>query len=137
MGSLGALLHVHVCLSSCVYTMLHAHGAGVCLRKQFCDIRRHTRSKLCCSTQPFLSHSSLSSVRWACQKMVGMCGSSTRSHSNAVYCVLLAGTCRLPSETQLRRQKYQFFEKQCSEIMPGLYLAGDYVARNRWVALWC
>uniref|UniRef100_A0A7S3VNY1 Dual specificity phosphatase catalytic domain-containing protein n=1 Tax=Dunaliella tertiolecta TaxID=3047 RepID=A0A7S3VNY1_DUNTE len=36
-----------------------------------------------------------------------------------------------PSETQLRRQKYQFFEKQCSEIAPGLYLGGDYVARNR------
>lgn len=37
-----------------------------------------------------------------------------------------------PSETQLRRQKYQFFEKQCSEVLPGaLFLSGDYVAKNR------
>jgi hypothetical protein len=35
-----------------------------------------------------------------------------------------------PSETQLRRQKYQFFEKQCSEIAPGLFLSGDWVAKN-------
>ncbi|KAL6749820.1 protein-tyrosine phosphatase-like protein [Haematococcus lacustris] len=36
-----------------------------------------------------------------------------------------------PSETQLRRQKYQFFEKQCSEVASGLFLSGDWVARNR------
>jgi len=39
--------------------------------------------------------------------------------------------CRPPSETQMRRQKYQFFEKQCSEVAPGIYLSGDYVAKNR------
>lgn len=38
-----------------------------------------------------------------------------------------------PSETQLRRQKYQFFEKQCSEVAEGLFLAGDWVAKNREV----
>lgn len=38
-----------------------------------------------------------------------------------------------PSETQLRRQKYQFFEKQCSEIADGLFLSGDWVAKNREV----
>jgi hypothetical protein len=36
-----------------------------------------------------------------------------------------------PSETQLRRQKYLFFEKHCSEVSPGLFLSGDYVAKNR------
>lgn len=36
-----------------------------------------------------------------------------------------------PSETQLRRQKYLFFEKHCSEVAEGLYLAGDSVAKNR------
>lgn len=36
-----------------------------------------------------------------------------------------------PSEGQLRRQKYLFFEKQCSEVAQGLFLAGDYVAKNR------
>lgn len=36
-----------------------------------------------------------------------------------------------PSETQLRRQKYQYFEKQCSEVAEGLFLSGDWVARNR------
>lgn len=36
-----------------------------------------------------------------------------------------------PSETQQRRQKYLFFEKQCSEVSPGLFLSGDSVAKNR------
>lgn len=36
-----------------------------------------------------------------------------------------------PSETQLRRQKYLYFEKHCSEVAQGLFLAGDYVAKNR------
>ncbi|GIL51842.1 hypothetical protein Vafri_7769 [Volvox africanus] len=36
-----------------------------------------------------------------------------------------------PSETQLRRQKYLFFEKHCSEVSAGLFLSGDYVAKNR------
>ncbi len=36
-----------------------------------------------------------------------------------------------PTESVLRRQKYLFFEKQCSEVAPGLFLAGDYVAKNR------
>jgi hypothetical protein len=36
-----------------------------------------------------------------------------------------------PSETQLRRQKFAYFDKHCSEIEPGLFLAGDTVARNR------
>ncbi|KAG2483604.1 hypothetical protein HYH03_017546 [Edaphochlamys debaryana] len=36
-----------------------------------------------------------------------------------------------PSETQLRRQKYLYFEKHCSEVSPGLFLSGDYVAKNR------
>mmetsp|Transcript_7479 Transcript_7479/g.16214 ORF Transcript_7479/g.16214 Transcript_7479/m.16214 type:complete len:611 (+) Transcript_7479:177-2009(+) len=36
-----------------------------------------------------------------------------------------------PSETQLRRQKYLFFEKQCSNVADNLFLAGDYVAKNR------
>lgn len=35
------------------------------------------------------------------------------------------------SETQLRRKKYQFYEKQCSQIEGGLYLSGDVVARSR------
>eukprot|EP00798_Chlamydomonas_sp_ICE-L_P024344 gene24344-9960_t len=35
-----------------------------------------------------------------------------------------------PSETQKRRIKYQFFEKQCSKIAEGLYLSGDVVAKN-------
>ncbi|KAG1664329.1 hypothetical protein FOA52_011643 [Chlamydomonas sp. UWO 241] len=35
------------------------------------------------------------------------------------------------SETQVRREKYQFFEKQCSNIADGLYLSGDLVARSR------
>lgn len=35
------------------------------------------------------------------------------------------------SETQQRRAKYMFFEKQCSLIVPGLYLAGDAVARSQ------
>lgn len=34
------------------------------------------------------------------------------------------------SETQLRRQKYAFFEKQCSRIEDGLFLSGDCVARS-------
>ncbi|GFR42894.1 hypothetical protein Agub_g3886 [Astrephomene gubernaculifera] len=36
-----------------------------------------------------------------------------------------------PSETQLRRQKYLYFEKHCSEVSPGLFLSGDYVAKTR------
>lgn len=36
-----------------------------------------------------------------------------------------------PSETQLRRQKFMFFEKQCSEVGEGLFLSGDYVAKNQ------
>lgn len=36
-----------------------------------------------------------------------------------------------PSETQLRRAKFQFFDKHCSEVAPGLFLSGDTVARNR------
>eukprot|EP00798_Chlamydomonas_sp_ICE-L_P017618 gene17618-23955_t len=39
-----------------------------------------------------------------------------------------------PSETQKRRTKYQFFEKQCSKISEGLYLSGDAVAKN-WETL--
>ena len=35
-----------------------------------------------------------------------------------------------PSETQLRRQKFQFFESKCSEISEGLFLSGEVVARN-------
>ncbi|KXZ45392.1 hypothetical protein GPECTOR_55g298 [Gonium pectorale] len=37
----------------------------------------------------------------------------------------------VPSETQLRRQKFLFFEKHCSEVSPGLFLSGDYVAKSR------
>ncbi len=31
------------------------------------------------------------------------------------------------------RQKFQFFEKQCSEVADGLFLSGDWVAKNREV----
>lgn len=36
-----------------------------------------------------------------------------------------------PSETQLRRQKFQFYERKCSEIAEGLYLSGEVVARSK------
>ena len=36
-----------------------------------------------------------------------------------------------PSELQARREKYAFFEKQCSEVAEGLFLGSDVVARNR------
>ncbi|GAX85233.1 hypothetical protein CEUSTIGMA_g12653.t1 [Chlamydomonas eustigma] len=35
------------------------------------------------------------------------------------------------SETQQRRAKFQFFEKQCSQVSDRLYLSGDAVARSR------
>ena len=38
-----------------------------------------------------------------------------------------------PSELQARREKYAFFEKQCSEVANGLFLGSDVVARNREV----
>ena len=38
-----------------------------------------------------------------------------------------------PSELQARREKYAFFEKQCSEVAEGLFLGSDVVARNREV----
>ena len=38
-----------------------------------------------------------------------------------------------PSELQARREKYAFFEKQCSEVADGLFLGSDVVARNREV----
>ena len=38
-----------------------------------------------------------------------------------------------PSELQARREKYAFFEKQCSEVADGLFLGSDIVARNRGV----
>lgn len=34
------------------------------------------------------------------------------------------------TESQQRRQKYQFFEKHCSEVFNGLFVGGDYVARS-------
>ena len=37
------------------------------------------------------------------------------------------------SELQARREKYAFFEKQCSEVADGLFLGSDVVARNREV----
>lgn len=36
-----------------------------------------------------------------------------------------------PSELQARREKYAFFEKQCSEVAEGILVASDVVARNR------
>ena len=36
-----------------------------------------------------------------------------------------------PSETQIRRAKYQFFEKQCSQVADGIFLSGDAVAKQR------
>lgn len=36
-----------------------------------------------------------------------------------------------PSETQQRREKYQYFDKHCSEVSAGLFLSGDTVARSR------
>ena len=36
-----------------------------------------------------------------------------------------------PSELQARREKYAFFEKQCSEVADGLFLGSDVVARSR------
>ncbi|BDA50988.1 Protein-tyrosine-phosphatase MKP1 [Coccomyxa sp. Obi] len=36
-----------------------------------------------------------------------------------------------PSELQARREKYAFFEKQCSEVADGIFLGSDVVARNR------
>lgn len=36
-----------------------------------------------------------------------------------------------PSETQLRRQKFQHFEKLCSEVAEGLFVSGDYVAKSK------
>ena len=36
-----------------------------------------------------------------------------------------------PSELAARREKYAFFEKQCSEVAPGLFLGSDAVARSR------
>jgi hypothetical protein len=38
-----------------------------------------------------------------------------------------------PSETQIRRAKYLFFEKQCSQVAEGIFLAGDAVAKQREV----
>ncbi len=35
------------------------------------------------------------------------------------------------SELQARREKYAFFEKQCSEVADGIFLGSDVVARNR------
>ncbi len=35
------------------------------------------------------------------------------------------------SETQLRRAKFQLFEKQCSQVAERLFLAGDAVARSK------
>jgi hypothetical protein len=39
------------------------------------------------------------------------------------------------SETQLRRQKYRFYERHCSKIEDGLYISGDQVARSRAILL--
>lgn len=36
-----------------------------------------------------------------------------------------------PSETQLRRDKFKFYEVHCSQVAPGLFLAGDVVAKDR------
>ncbi len=35
-----------------------------------------------------------------------------------------------PTELRARRDKFAFFEQQCSEVDPGLYLGSDAVARN-------
>ncbi len=35
-----------------------------------------------------------------------------------------------PTELRARRDKFAFFEQQCSEVDPGLYLSSDAVARN-------
>ena len=39
-----------------------------------------------------------------------------------------------PTELRARRDKFAFFEQQCSEITPGLFLGSDAVARN-WETL--
>lgn len=39
-----------------------------------------------------------------------------------------------PTELRARRDKFAFFEQQCSEIAPGLFLGSDAVARN-WETL--
>jgi hypothetical protein len=36
-----------------------------------------------------------------------------------------------PSELQARREKYAFFEKQCSEVDEGLLVASEVVAKSR------
>lgn len=36
-----------------------------------------------------------------------------------------------PSESQLKRQKFQFFSKECSEVADGLYVSGELVAKDR------
>lgn len=35
-----------------------------------------------------------------------------------------------PTELRARRDKFAFFEQQCSEVSPGLFLGSDAVARN-------
>ena len=35
-----------------------------------------------------------------------------------------------PTELRARRDKFAFFEQQCSEVAPGLFLGSDAVARN-------
>lgn len=42
-----------------------------------------------------------------------------------------------PSESQLRRQKYLYYEKKCSEVADGLYLGGDCVAKTRHLLQEC
>ena len=39
-----------------------------------------------------------------------------------------------PTELRARRDKFAFFEQQCSEVAPGLFLGSDAVARN-WSTL--
>lgn len=36
-----------------------------------------------------------------------------------------------PSELQARREKFAYFEKQCSPVHEGIFLGGDLVAKNR------
>ena len=35
------------------------------------------------------------------------------------------------SELQIRREKFAHFEKHCTEIVPGVYVGGEGVAKNR------
>ncbi|GBG91824.1 hypothetical protein CBR_g53715 [Chara braunii] len=41
------------------------------------------------------------------------------------------GGCAEPSELHMRRDKFAFFEKQCSRVREHIYLGSDLVARNR------